>query len=85
MELRKETYERDPPEYLFNCSRNTFSWIRSLGCCKTDQFGAAKCKGCCYEDGAETFEAVVESAWVEPVFAADVFALGSTATIEDYA
>ena len=77
---RDDVEERNAPENLLDGSWQGLARIGRLGSREANQFCAAKSKGCSDEDRAEAFEAVVECAWMVPVFAADIATRGRTAT-----
>ena len=80
---RDDVEEADAPEDLLDGCGQGFAGVGRLGGGQADELGAGEGEGCGDEDGAEAFEAVVEGAWVGPVFAADVAAVGAASDVED--
>ena len=56
----------------------------SLCCGEADKLRASKCESCSDEGGTETLESIVESAWMVPVFSANITSLWSIAANDEY-
>lgn len=76
--------ETDAPEDLLHGSGKRLARVGRLGRTEADEFGAGKGEGGGHEDGAKTFEAVVEGTGVLPVAFTDIGPVRATANIEDY-